>query len=43
MMSWEIRQGSDRKTEQDVGRPNFSFMGSKHVEVSLNLRSYLAF
>lgn len=41
-MSWEIRQGSDRRTEEDVGRPSFSFMGSKPVEVSLNLRSYLA-
>lgn len=25
VMSWEIRQGSDRRTEEDVGRPSFSF------------------
>lgn len=37
IMSWEIRQGSDSRTEEDVGKPSFSFMGSKHVEVSLNL------
>lgn len=40
-MSRKIRQGSDGRAEEDVGRPSFSFTAYKHVEISLNSRSYL--
>lgn len=39
-MSWEVRQVSDGRLEEDVGGTSFS-LGYEHDGVSLNSRSYL--